>query len=94
MGWGRYYLSTVLDDYSRYILAWALTTTMQATDVTATLDLARAHAGWIACASSIGRGCSRADPQPSTEKTWRRGAGTGAGWRSMCSEIEGNPVKG
>jgi putative transposase len=35
----------VLDDYSRYILAWTLTTTMQATDVTATLDLARAKAG-------------------------------------------------
>ena len=24
-GWGWYYLSTVLDDYSRYILAWRLT---------------------------------------------------------------------
>ena len=23
-GWGWYYLSTVLDDYSRYILAWRL----------------------------------------------------------------------
>src|SRR5262249_67999 len=33
------------DDYSRYILAWTLTTTMQATDVMATLDLARAKAG-------------------------------------------------
>jgi putative transposase len=45
VGWGWYYLSTVLDDYSRYILAWTLTTTMQASDVTATLDLARAKAG-------------------------------------------------
>ena len=45
VGWGWYYLSTVLDDYSRYILAWTLTTTMQATDVMATLDLARAQAG-------------------------------------------------
>ena len=32
-GWGWYYLSTVLDDYSRYILAWTLRTSMQATDV-------------------------------------------------------------
>ena len=32
-GWGWYYLSTVLDDFSRYILAWKLTTTMSATDV-------------------------------------------------------------
>jgi len=45
VGWGWYYLSTVLDDYSRYILAWTLTTTMQATDVMAPLDLARARAG-------------------------------------------------
>jgi putative transposase len=45
VGWGWYDLSTVLDDYSRYILAWTLPTTMQATDVMAPLDLARAHAG-------------------------------------------------
>jgi putative transposase len=45
VSWGWYYLSSVLDDYSRYILAWTLTTTMQATDVMATLDLARAKAG-------------------------------------------------
>ena len=42
VGWGWYYLSTVLDDYSRYIVAWTLRTSMQATDVTETLDLARA----------------------------------------------------
>ena len=45
VGWGWYYLSTVLDDYSRYILAWTLTTTMAATDVATTLDLARVKAG-------------------------------------------------
>ena len=28
IGWGWYYLSIVLDDYSRYILAWKLCTTM------------------------------------------------------------------
>ncbi len=26
VGWGYYYLSTVLDDFSRYIIAWKLTT--------------------------------------------------------------------
>jgi len=31
--WGWYYLSTILDDYSRYILAWKLSATMAATDV-------------------------------------------------------------
>ncbi len=36
--WGWYYLSTVLDDYSRYIVSWRLTTSMTAKDVTETLD--------------------------------------------------------
>lgn len=39
-GWGWYYLSTVLDDYSRYILAWKLSKTMAASDVRDTLELA------------------------------------------------------
>ncbi len=38
MGW--FYLSTILDDYSRYIIAWKLCTTMKADDVTDTLNLA------------------------------------------------------
>ncbi|MDA0805401.1 MAG: DDE-type integrase/transposase/recombinase [Proteobacteria bacterium] len=37
-GWGWYFLSTVLDDYSRYIISWKLTTTMSADDVKLTLD--------------------------------------------------------
>ncbi|WP_152460659.1 MULTISPECIES: IS3 family transposase [unclassified Ruegeria] len=40
IGWGWFYLSTILDDYSRYIIAWKLCTTMKAEDVTDTLDLA------------------------------------------------------
>jgi transposase InsO family protein len=39
-GWGCYYLSTVLDDFSRYIMAWKPCATMRAEDVIATLDLA------------------------------------------------------
>lgn len=39
-GWGWYYLSTILDDYSRYIIAWHLSTGMAATDVKETLDRA------------------------------------------------------
>ena len=39
-GWGWYFLSTVLDDFSRYIVAWKLCATISAEDVTATLDLA------------------------------------------------------
>jgi putative transposase len=45
VGWGYYYLSTVLDDFSRYIIAWKLTTGMAATDVQATLELALAATG-------------------------------------------------
>ncbi len=41
-GWGWFYLSTVLDDYSRYILAWKLCQTMGASDVQDTLELALA----------------------------------------------------
>jgi putative transposase len=41
-GWGWYYLSTVLDDFSRFIVAWKLCATMRAADVTETLDLALA----------------------------------------------------
>jgi len=43
--WGWYYLSTVLDDFSRYIIAWKLSSTMGATDVTETLDEALAITG-------------------------------------------------
>ena len=42
-GWGWYYLSTVLDDFSRYIVTWRLGPTMCASDVTATLDQALTH---------------------------------------------------
>jgi putative transposase len=38
IGWGWFYLSTVLDDFSRYIIAWKLCPTMKAEDVTATLN--------------------------------------------------------
>ena len=45
IGWGWFYLSTVLDDFSRYIVAWKLCTTMKVEDVTATLDLALQASG-------------------------------------------------
>ncbi len=40
IGWGWFYLSTILDDYSRYIVAWKLCATMKAEHVIDTLDLA------------------------------------------------------
>src|ERR1700738_3417754 len=42
IGWGWFALSTILDDFSRYIIAWKLCTTMRAEDVTETLELALA----------------------------------------------------
>lgn len=45
IGWGWFYLSTILDDYSRYIIAWKLCTTMKSGDVTDTLDLALKASG-------------------------------------------------
>ena len=45
INWGWYYLSTVLDDFSRYIIAWKLSPTMGASDVTETLDEAIAITG-------------------------------------------------
>jgi putative transposase len=45
IGWGWFYLSTVLDDFSRYIIAWKLCTTMKAEDVAATVDLALKASG-------------------------------------------------
>lgn len=45
LGWGWFYLSTILDDFSRYIIAWKLCTTMKASDVTDTLELALQASG-------------------------------------------------
>ena len=45
IGWGWMYLSTILDDYSRYIIAWKLCTTMKTSDVTDTLELALQASG-------------------------------------------------
>ncbi len=39
-GWGWYYLSTILDDYSRFIVSWELCSSMKAGDVKSTLDKA------------------------------------------------------
>ena len=44
-GWGWYYLCTILDDFSRYILAWQLSSTMASADVQDTLDIALAETG-------------------------------------------------
>ncbi|MCK7614939.1 IS3 family transposase [Roseibium sediminicola] len=45
IGWGWLYLSTILDDFSRHVIAWKLCTTMKTGDVTDTLDLALQASG-------------------------------------------------
>ena len=45
IGWGWFYLSTILDDFSRYIIAWKLCATMKAGDVTDTLEMALQASG-------------------------------------------------
>ena len=40
IGWGWYYLSTILDDYSRYIIHWELCDSMKGEDVKRTVDTA------------------------------------------------------
>ena len=45
VGWGWYYLASILDDYSRYIIAWKLYTTMGAEDVKDLLEEAVKRTG-------------------------------------------------
>jgi putative transposase len=45
IGWGWYYLSTVLDDYSRYILSWELRENMTSDDVKPSVEMALQFAG-------------------------------------------------
>ena len=44
-GWGWYYLSMVIDDYSRYIIHWELCSSMTSDDVYRTIDKAIEKAG-------------------------------------------------
>ena len=45
VGWGWYFLSTVLDDYSRFIISWDLRPKMTSKDVMPSLDKALHFAG-------------------------------------------------
>lgn len=44
-GWGWYYFSSILDDYSRYIITWKLFSSMSSDDVQELLDQAMAKTG-------------------------------------------------
>ena len=84
IGWGWFYLSTVLDDFSRYIVAWKLCTTMKAEDVTATLDLALQARGLRpGQARRIGRGSCPTTVPAMSRATWPNGSTTATS--NMCA---------
>jgi DNA replication protein DnaC len=55
LGWGWYYLSTVLDDHSRYIVHWELCKTMKTQDVQRTITRAKADGSAIRDLAKIER---------------------------------------
>ena len=65
------YLSTVLDDYSRYIIAWKLCSTMRAEDVTDTLDLALAASAATRPMFNTDRACSATMVPATSRVSWR-----------------------
>ena len=65
------YLSTVLDDYSRHIIAWKLCSTMRAEDVTDTLDLALAASGCDQAHVITNPGCSATMAPVTSPASWR-----------------------
>ena len=72
-GWGWYYLSTVLDDYSRYIISWSLRSSMSAEDVKATLDRGPGQRpASIRCRSAVVRGCCRTTARATSRRICRR----------------------
>ncbi len=73
IGWGWFYLSTVLDDFSHYINAWKLRTKMNAEDVTATLDLALKASG-LDRAKAVGPGFSPTTAPATSRQTWPNGS--------------------
>ena len=71
--WGWCYLSTVLDDFSRFIVAWKLCATMKAKHVTATLDLALATSGLDQMTLFTDRDSCRIMAHPTSRRISRNG---------------------
>ena len=63
----------MLDDFSRYILAWQLCTTMTAADVTETLRLALNAAGLNSTTVQQRPGCSAITDRPTCRPNWALG---------------------
>ena len=78
LGWGWFYLSTILDDYSRYIISWKLCTNMRAEDVTDTLDWLCRHPAVIRSTSFTSHACSATTAPATSQATWLNGCRTKA----------------
>ena len=85
IGWGWFYLSTVLDDFSRYIIAWKLCTTMKAEDVNDTLNMALAASGCDPRPCVSGLGCSPTTGRPMSPANWPNGFRTRHGAHAWCT---------
>ena len=75
--WGWFYLSTILDDSSRYIIASKLRTTMKAEDVTDTLELRLRLQVSTRRGLLTGPVCSPIVVQVTSRPTWPSGSMTG-----------------
>jgi hypothetical protein len=84
-GWGWFCLSEILDDFSRYIIAWRLCTTMKTGDVTDTLNLALQAVIRRRCCTS--HGCSAITDQVTSRVSWQIGWKTGRWIMSAAPRI-------
>ena len=92
IGWGWFYLSTVLDDFSRYIIAWKLCTTMKAEDVTATLEPGPQGLRLERPRSRIDPGSCPTTVRATSRATWRNGSRPGhesCPWRPFHPQTQG-----
>ena len=76
IGWGWFYLSTVLDDSSRYIVAWKLCTSMRAEDVTAPSTWHCGPAALTTPNQPIDPGCYPTTVPATLQATWPNGSTT------------------
>ena len=90
VGWqakGWFYLSTVLDDFSRYIIAWKLCSTMKIEDVTTTQDLALKASGLDqAKVIHTGQGFSPTTAPATSRRTWPNGS-TARTWSTSTARL-------
>ncbi len=71
VGWGWYYLGSVLDDYSRYVISWKLFPTMSASDVRNSWIDQLKRPVFIRSPSGIDPDCYRITAHATSPVNWR-----------------------